>query len=380
MSVRRRRDVAQRIRASDRGRKQGRAPSQIGDHNLRVTLEAIRRDGPLTRLELASRTGLTGPGITNILRRLADGGLVTARKRVEKGGGQSPTEFALHPDGAFSIGIRLRESDGEAVLLNLSGEVCERIFFETSSTPAAAIANVALSMTATRGVSARMLGIGVACEDPGAQDLGGLAETSLSPKVFVERDCVTALLAERTLGVGQVEGGFMLIIVGERVRAGFLLRGAPFVGVHSRAGSIGLMRTGADHVPLDSVAGLKAFRETLNATERLQLMADADVPVSAAIRDWIRDAAGHLVDAIVATAGFLAPGAILIGGDLPANILEELIAQISVERRNTAVRPVVTPWISPISRTTFTGAGIAIGAALLPFFDQLLPSPMSQTT
>ena len=189
---------------------------------------------------------------------------------------------------------------------------------------------------------------------------------------------MTALLAESTFGVGRVEGGIMLIIVDQRVRASFLFRGAPFGGVHNRAGSIGLMRTGADHVPLDSVAGLGAFWERLSSTERSQVAAGADIAISPSIRNWVRDAAGHLVDAIVATAGFLAPGAILIGGDLPANIVEELIAQVSVERRNTAVRPVVTPWISPIRRTTFPGAGIAIGAALLPFFDQLLPSPMSK--
>lgn len=187
---------------------------------------------------------------------------------------------------------------------------------------------------------------------------------------------MTALLAERAFGVGQVEGGVMLIIIDERVRAGFLFRGAPFSGVHDRAGSIGLMRTGADHVPLDAVAGLGALWAALGSTERSQL-ADGGVAMSPPIRNWVRVAAGHLVDAIVATAGFLAPGLILIGGDLPDNIVDELIAQISAERRNTAVRPVVTPWISPIRRTTFAGAGIAIGAALLPFFDQLLPSPRS---
>ena len=84
MSVRTRRVGARRLQTPDGDRKQGRAPSRIGDQNLRVTLEAVSRDGPLTRLELGSRTGLTGPGITNILRRLADDGLITARKRMER--------------------------------------------------------------------------------------------------------------------------------------------------------------------------------------------------------------------------------------------------------------------------------------------------------
>jgi predicted NBD/HSP70 family sugar kinase len=375
LSVRTRPSVARRIRPTDPATKRGRAPSQIGDHNLRVTLEAIRREGPLTRLELGSRTGLTGPGTTNILRRLGDDGLITARKRAERGGGQPSTEFAINPDGAFSVGIRLRNQDAEAVLLNLGGKVRARRSFEIALDRPAAIEEAVVSLTAPLRRSARMLGVGVAAENPSGVELGRLAAAGPSPKVLLERDCVTALLAERTFGVGLVDGGVMLIIIDERVRAGFLFRGAPFGGVHSKAGSVGLMRTGADHVPLDAVASMAVLREAMTPSERAKLAAGEGVPLSPPIRKWIRDAAGHLVDAIVASAGFLAPGAVLIGGDLPQNIVEELVAQISVERSNTAVRPVVTPWISPIRPTTFAGAGIAIGAALLPFFDQLLPQP-----
>jgi predicted ArsR family transcriptional regulator len=96
-----------------------------------VTLEAIRRDGPLTRLELGSRSGLTGPGITDILRRLGDNGLITARKRVEGGSGQPSTEFAINADGAYSVGVRLRGDTADAVLIDLSGKVLEKAVVQT---------------------------------------------------------------------------------------------------------------------------------------------------------------------------------------------------------------------------------------------------------
>lgn len=380
MSVRTGRFAARRNRSANPAPKHGRAPSQIGDHNLRVTLEAIRRDGPLTRLELGSRTGLTGPGITNILRRLGDDGLITARKRAERGGGQPSTEFSIDPNGALGVGIRLRDKDGEAVLLDLGGEIRARRRFELAADIAATIEDVVWSLTAPLRSPSKVLGVGVAAENPTPVMPERLAGANLTLKVFHERDCVAALLAERTLGVGLVEGGVMLIVIDERVRAGFLFRGAPFGGVHSKAGSIGLMRTGADHVPLDAVASLAVLRQAMTPTERSELALGEGVAISPPIRRWIRNAAGHLVDAVVASAGFLAPGAILIGGDLPRNIVEELVAQISVERGNTAVRPVVTPWISPIRPTTFSGAGITIGAALLPFFDRLLPPQTSLAT
>jgi predicted NBD/HSP70 family sugar kinase len=359
----------------DAERKRGRAPSQIGDHNLRVTLEAIRRDGPLTRLELASRSGLTGPGITNILRRLIEDGLITARKRAEKGSGQPSAEFAINPDGALGVGVRLRDGSGEAVLLDLGGKVRARRTFKAAADPAAAIGYVVSEASSKLVARSTLLGVGIAIETPANLDLRRLSETLHPTKLFVERDCVTALLAERTLGIGLVEGGVMLILIDDRVRAGFLFRGVPFGGVHGRAGSIGLMRTGADHVPLDAVASLGTLRQAMTPGERAKLGAGGEIEITPAIRDWVRNAAGHLVDAIVATAGFLAPGAILIGGNLPHNVIEELIAEISTERGNTAIRPFISPWISSIRPATFPGAGIAIGAALLPFFDALLPSP-----
>jgi len=361
----------------DNKRRTGRTAPQIGEHNLRVTLEAIRRDGPLTRLELGRRSGLSAPGITNILRRLGDDGLITARKRVEPGSGQPASEFAVNPEGAFGIGVRLDGGAGEAVLVDLGGAVRRREMFPLGGDAAKAIAAAVRPMIA-RGVPAgRLLGVGIGTPALPALRLDEVAKALSPAAVFAERDCVAALLAERTFGVGVVEGGVMLIVVSETVRAGFLFRGVPFEGVHGRAGSIGEMRTGVDHVPLDTIASLDVLRSVMTTDERAALAMGVDVPVSPAIRQWLRAAAAHLLDAIVATAGFLAPGAILIGGDLPRNLISALIAQMSVERGDTAIRPFITPWISPIRPATFPGAGIAIGAALLPFFDTLLPSPMA---
>lgn len=355
----------------------GRTPLQIADHNLRVTLEAIRRDGPLTRLELARRSGLTAPGITNILRRLGGDGLVTARQRDEAGNRQPSMEFALNPDGAFAAGVRLGPAGGEAVLIDLSGRVRSRVEFSTGDDCGASLAAAVRRLAGGTVPDGRMLGVGIGIEMPDGADVDAL-RAALDPlRVSVERDCVTAVLAERMLGVGAIDGGLVLIIIGEGVRAGFLLHGVPFGGVHGRAGSIGAMRTGADHVPLDSVASLGALRALLSPDERATLAAGRDLPLSPAVQGWIKTAAGHLLDAIVATAGFVAPGAILIGGDVPRNVIDALIAQVRIERGDTAIRPYQTPWISTIRPASFAGAGIALGAALLPLFDRLLPSPLT---
>ncbi|WDR03508.1 ROK family protein [Devosia algicola] len=225
--------------------------------------------------------------------------------------------------------------------------------------------------------TANIIGVGIGTDTHDPSDLAPLVAALAPLPVFVQRESVVAILAERTLGIGAVEGGLIYIIIGDTVRAGLMVRGVPFGGVHGRAGELGSMLTGVDRVPLDSVVGLEALRGRLDENERQALATGVDVPISPAMLGWIKDAAGHLLDAIVAAAGFLAPGAIMIGGDLPPNLIRALIAQLTIERSDTAIRPFTTPWLSPVEPATFSKGGIALGAALLPYFDRLLPSPLS---
>lgn len=345
---------------------------EIADRNIRVILEAIRRHGPLTRTELGQHSGLTGPGITNILRRLSDGGLVTSHRRNGAGNSATATEFALRPDGAFSIGIRVRQSRGEAVLIDLSGQVHDREYFPlTLATRVPSILSVTENMIG-RHVGLPIIGLGIGSNDWTAAESDELDAASTLPTSHVENECIASLLAERTIGAPAPEGGLAMIIIDEDVQAGFLVRGIPYSGVHGRAGSIGEMLTGPDNIRLNAVVGFGALRALVREDEFGQLVAGEE-PSSPQLTQWIRDAASHLLDPIIAMAGFIAPGVIMIGGDLPRSVIEALIHQLSVERRDTSKRPFLTPWISPMKPASFSGGGVALGAALLPFLNTLLP-------
>jgi predicted NBD/HSP70 family sugar kinase len=358
--------------AVTRGKTIGLRSGEIADRNIRVILEAIRRHGPLTRTELGQHSGLTGPGITNILRRLSDGGLVTSHRRNGAGNSATAAEFALRPDGAFSIGIRVRQNRGEAVLIDLSGQVHDREYFPL--TPATRVPSI-LSVTENmigRHVGLPIIGLGIGSNDWTAAESDELDAASTLPASHVENECTASLLAERTIGAPAPEGGLAMIIIDEDVQAGFLVRGIPYSGVHGRAGSIGEMLTGPDNVRLNAVVGFGALRALVSEDEFGRLVAGEE-PSSPQLTQWIRDAASHLLDPIIAMAGFIAPGVIMIGGDLPRSVIEALIHQLSVERRDTSKRPFLTPWISPMKPASFSGGGVALGAALLPFLNTLLP-------
>ncbi|WP_416067823.1 ROK family transcriptional regulator [Rhizobium sp. ZK1] len=345
---------------------------EIADRNIRVILEAIRRHGPLTRMELGQHSGLTGPGITNILRRLSDGGLVTSHRRTGAGNSATATEFALRPEGAFSIGLRVRQNRGEAVLIDLSGQVHDREYF-----PLAPTTRVPSILSVTKNIIGRhadlpIIGLGIGSNDWSAEESDELDATSTLLRSHVENECTASLLAERTIGAPAPEGGLAMIIIDQDVQAGFLVRGIPYSGVHGRAGSIGDMLTGPDNVRLNTVVGFGALRALVGDEEFKRLIAGEE-PSSPQMTQWIRDAASHLLDPIIAMAGFIAPGVIMIGGDLPRSVIEALIHQLSVERRDTSKRPFLTPWISPMKPASFSGGGVALGAALLPFLNTLLP-------
>ena len=248
-------------------KKVGLRSTEIADRNFRVILEAIRRYGPLTRLELGQRTGLSGPGITNILRRLSDDGLVTSRRRRDAAKGASSTEFALNPDGAFSIGVRLGGARPEAVLVDLSGQIRERVKLDLTNDLPVGLEKAARDLLAGNTAAHRLLGIGIATGSADEINIGQIALDSQPLRVLAERDCVAAVLAERTIGAPMPEGGLVMIIIDDTVEAALLVRGVPFAGMHGRAGSIGAMRTGPDHVRLDSIVGLRALQTCLSAEE-----------------------------------------------------------------------------------------------------------------
>ncbi|MBX4998837.1 ROK family transcriptional regulator [Rhizobium lentis] len=349
---------------------------EIADRNIRVILEAIRRHGPLTRTELGRHSGLTGPGITNILRRLAEENLVTSNRRNGLGGGATATEFALRPEGAFSIGVKLRRTRGEIVLIDLSGQVHDRVYFDVEPEDGVGAVHAAVRDMVDRHATLPVVGLGIAANDWSDARSEQLSAMSTIARPCVENECTASLLAERTIGSALPEGGLAMIIIDDDVQAGFLIRGIPYSGVHGRAGSIGEMLTGPDNVQLNSVVGFDSLRSRIGDEDFARLLKGEEFS-SPSLSQWIREAAGHLLDPIIAMAGFIAPSVVMIGSDLPQGVIEALIHQLSVERRDTSTRPLLTPWISPMRPASFSGGGVALGAALLPFLNTLLLQPAS---
>ena len=80
---------------------------RAGDHNQRVTLQAVRAAGaPITRADIADLTGLTAPAIANITKRLLNDGMILKAGRQLGGRGQPATITSASPCRPFAPPVR----------------------------------------------------------------------------------------------------------------------------------------------------------------------------------------------------------------------------------------------------------------------------------
>src|SRR5215471_15905191 len=100
---------------------------RAGDHNQRVTLHAIRVNGPITRTDLAEITGLTPPAIANITKRLMQDNLIKEAGRVRGARGQPPIKLVINPDSWFSIGVNIDRDHMTLLVLDFQGIVRARV-------------------------------------------------------------------------------------------------------------------------------------------------------------------------------------------------------------------------------------------------------------
>jgi MarR family len=345
----------QAMRPLDDREAQGLSPEDIADHNGRTVSALLLREGPMTRQELAARLRLTEPAITGILQRLLLAGLVFKGNRKTKDRYHA-AEFALAPSGAYGLGVERCQNGGTFVLCNLMGEpvLCER--FQDDHAFCMALQRL---VRAEAGFPAP-IGIGLVVN---AGEIDTLLPMLGELPRFILSKSEAVLAGERLFGVGEPNGGLVVVLIDDQVQAGLIINGRFYRGSHGKAGAIGSMRPGLAEGTLDKMASAASYRAFV-ATHG-----------DGAVERWIEQAASLLLDGVITIAGFISPGAVLLGGQLPADIMDQLIDKIAEARLDKARYFVPAAWIPPVRPLSFADRDIAYGAAVAPFIELLLPRP-----
>jgi predicted NBD/HSP70 family sugar kinase len=372
---------------------------RAGDHNQRVTLHAIRVNGPITRAELAAITGLTAPAIANITKRLLVDNLIQEAGRRRGGRGQPATKLVINPDSWFSLGLNVDRDHITLVVLDFEGRVRARASREVSFALPRDVeqffAKTAGKLLGKVGIGReRLAGIGVALPDDmpkaalpqqpanygiwASTDVPSLLTNTMHVPVFVENDAAAATMGEMQFGLGKKHQTFFYILITAALGGSLVIDGNHFRGATGRSGELGLLR-GRDLAgherQIQNIVSLSALYSRLAAQgvtvaaphELEQLDASGQAIVGA----WVEAAVDTLIEPIVAINCLVNPEAVLIGGRLPASIVDNIATRLNQRLQADAA---TMPAIAPVARAALSDDAPAVGAAILPFSHRLLPT------
>lgn len=232
---------------------------RVGDYNQLLVLDLIRRHGTISRVELSERTGLSGQTVSNICRRLVASGLIEPAGREEADTGARRTMFRIVAQGQYSVGLHIDPARMSLVLLNLAGEVEDRISVITPATDGpddvlTAVADAVDALALRRHIPRhRLAGLGVSTPGPiladtvveppnlrgwGVVRLRAELESRTGLPVILEKDTIAAATGELWASGGALTD-FAFIYLGTGIGAGVVLGGEVLRGSSDNLGEIG---------------------------------------------------------------------------------------------------------------------------------------------
>ena len=239
------------------------ASSETARHiNRRIALNIIRRHQPMSRAELARRSGLQRSTVSAIIEQLIGEGWVTEGASGTSGRGRRPRFLHLNVERAGIVAVDVRPGLTRVGLAGLDARFVMQTEWPTPSTPEEFARALANTVTAFRSAHPDMIYEGVGVSLPGrvdeagmlvfAPNLGwrsvnvrGLLESKIDLPVVLENAASACALAELWFGRHPDNVKHLVAVtVSEGVGVGLLLNAQLFHGTDSLAGELG-------HVTID---------------------------------------------------------------------------------------------------------------------------------
>lgn len=328
-------------------------------NNRAVIYAAIWETGPVSRAELATRSGLHAATVTHIVDELLAEGLVKETGIAESATvGRPPVYLEIEPGAAYVVGVNLARNGVRAMLCDLRGRPVEQCSFggqHSSVEGEVALARLHAAVDMLLGVAQsagyRVAGIGFGVPGPvdpltgqvyrspnwhmwdggGSYPMGQMLAERFHLPIFVDNNANGSALAERYFGVGRTFRNFLYISCGFGVGGGVIMDGELFRGFYGGAGEVGHVTVnpagpacacgniGCLEVYTRVPAVLRRVAEALGVSpdeidvERASALYHMDHPQVVPV---IEEVAGYFTTATVNAVNTLAPEAVVIGGML----------------------------------------------------------------
>ncbi|MEN0103737.1 MAG: ROK family transcriptional regulator, partial [Curtobacterium sp.] len=267
---------------STRGRTPGQ-PALLRVLNDRAALALLLDDGPMTRNEIAQRTGLSKPTAAEIIRRLEAAGLIREAGTESQAGRRGPSAVVYQAitDRDLAVAVDVQLVDVRSTVVDATGRtypVAEHRMSETEmQDPGEDIVAAAVGRAAAAAgvdpdlVTAVAVGVQASVDHatdtliftdglPGwpREQVSETLSKQLGVQVLVENDANLAAIAERNMGAGRTPESFALFWMAEGLGMALDLDGRLHTGASGAAGELGYLSVPADALPLDPTATIVA--------------------------------------------------------------------------------------------------------------------------
>lgn len=378
----------------------GQAYSRI--YNRRLIFELLHQAGPLSRVDIAERTGLRPQTISGITRELLTQGLIHEVGKSVGQRGQPQTYLAPNPDAGYSLGVHVDQGRISIILGDLLLNIRKRTEWVGETTDPAAttivMAKLAETMICESGIEKHQIwGIGLVLPTLNADtyeaemnmpgwdlwcgfNVSEKLATLLDLPVLIENDATAAAMAELFSHSGTPPRNAVLIYVGYGTGAGIVVDGMPMKGARGNAGELGLLPL-PFFVPDSTGSGVVDDQLSLHAIARMlhcpvstltpEVIGNMHASRDSSLMHWMETASKTLrfLVAIIETA--FDPETIFLSGAFPESVLAALVERAyPLLPSLSAIRNRELP---RLTTATLLRDGPVIGGMTLPVFVNTKP-------
>lgn len=233
----------------------------IRDINQNRILNLIRLHAPISRPQLAARSGLSGVTVLDITNDLIARNIVTESGFADSTGGRKATLLEIRPDSGYAIGLMLREYEVVGVVLNLQASIIcvqhwDVTLLNRSSEAVESLAQKIEELILQAAIPRKHI-IGIGCAISGYVDadngvcvdswqlgwhhfeLGGPLARRLQIPVYVDNNVSCVTCYEKLFGQGRPYQHFLTVAIGRGLGLGIVINGDIYRGATGGAGEFG---------------------------------------------------------------------------------------------------------------------------------------------
>ncbi|HEY3003994.1 MAG TPA: ROK family protein, partial [Kribbellaceae bacterium] len=241
--------------------------AQITTPAAATVFATVLTQGPVSRVEVSRRTGLSTAAVTKAARPIVDAGYLEelgSRQQPGAGVGRPASPLDIRSDREFFVGLKINADEVFGVLTDLRAQVRTTRHRALPAPDVPAVVSVLGEVVAdllaeSPAYAQRTHSLGVAVSGDVDRRIGlvryspflgwrgvplnELMERATGLSVTIENDVRALTTAEQWFGDGVGASSFALVTVGAGIGCGLVINGSVVAGSHGVAGEIG-------HVPV----------------------------------------------------------------------------------------------------------------------------------